>query len=407
MSRSFPSPHAAFLHKETPAHHPVLSIVSPIHCEELGLGAFLDKMEEVLATIGLSYEIVLVDDGSTDNSWQRMQEEFQRRPFLRCLRLSRNFGKEAALAAGLNAAHGQAIVTLDSDLQHPPECIVEMVRLWQQGEADVVEAQKSVRQKESFFSRLFAQSFYALFAMVAPFDLKNASDFKLMDRKVLLAWKQLAERRVFFRGMSTWLGFRQKVVYFEPHERHSGTTQWSFVAKLMLALDSLSAYTTRLLFLVWGLTGLFGLFALGVAGEALWMKFHGSAMSGFTTVILLILISTASVLVSICLISLYIRQIFHEVKGRPVYLVGELLENSPKSLQEHATAVHRRRRPMRPVGKKNRGKQGMAVPTRQRRGGKPSSAPQTAAQTTPQMQPAPSAPATAQPEDTHALPSRC
>lgn len=324
---------------------------------------------------------------------------------MHCLRLSRNFGKEAALAAGLNAAKGQAIITLDSDLQHPPECIVEMVRLWQQGEADVVEAQKSVRQKESFFSRLFAQSFYSLFAMVAPFSLKNASDFKLMDRKVLNAWKQLSERRVFFRGMSTWLGFRQKVVYFEPHERHSGTTQWSFVAKLVLALDSLSAYTTRLLFLVWGLTGLFGLFALGVAGEALWMKFHGSALSGFTTVILLILISTASILVSICLISLYIRQIFHEVKDRPLYLVSEHLENSPKSLQEHATATQRRRWPMRPKNRKTGGRRGMAVPTMQRLKGRPTSLVQAAGQAAAQTQHAHSTPATTQPEDSHALPS--
>ncbi|WP_051257854.1 glycosyltransferase family 2 protein [Desulfovibrio cuneatus] len=395
MLRCSSSPHTALPVKETRSHHPVLSIVSPIHCEELGLGAFLDKIQEVLITIGLSYEIVLVDDGSTDNSWLRMQEEFHSRPFLRCLRLSRNFGKEAAMAAGLNAANGQAIITLDSDLQHPPECIVEMVRLWQQGDADVVEAQKSVRQKESFFSRLFAQSFYSVFALVTPFNLKNASDFKLMDRKALNAWKQLSERRVFFRGMSTWLGFRQKIVYFEPHERHSGTTQWSFLAKLMLALDSLSAYTTRLLFLVWGLTGLFGLFALAVAGEALWMKFHGSAMSGFTTVILLILISTAAILISICLLSLYIRQIFHEVKGRPLYLVSENLENSPKSVQEHTTAMQRRRWPIRPLSRKIGLRRGKGMPTVQRLIGRPKATGKTPYNT----------PATAQPEEAHALPT--
>lgn len=315
---------------------PVLSVVSPIHCEELGLKAFLDRVEEVLRPLRLSYEIVLVDDGSTDSSWQRMHEEFTRRPSLRCLRLSRNFGKEAALVAGLHAARGQAVITLDSDLQHPPECIVEMVRLWQQGDVDLVEAQKSQRQKESFLSRLFAKSFYALFALVAPFDLKNASDFKLMDRKVLDAWKQLSERRVFFRGMSSWLGFRQKVVFFEPHDRQTGVSQWSFLAKIMLALDSLSAYTTRLLFLIWGLSLVFGLFAVGVGGEALWMKFQGRAMSGFTTVILLILISTASVLAALCLLSLYVRQIFYEVKGRPLYLISEHLGDPMKAAAERS-----------------------------------------------------------------------
>lgn len=354
-----------------PTSHPVLSVVSPIHCEELGLAAFLDRVEEVLRPLGLSYEIVLVDDGSTDSSWQRMQEEFSRRPSLRCLRLSRNFGKEAALAAGLNAARGNAVITLDSDLQHPPECMVEMVRLWQRGDADLVEAQKSQRQKESFLSRVFARSFYALFALVAPFDLKNASDFKLMDRKVLNAWKELPERRVFFRGMSSWLGFRQKVVFFEPHDRQTGVSQWSFLAKLMLALDSLSAYTTRLLFLIWGLSLVFGLFALGVGGEALWMKFQGRAMSGITTVILLILISTASVLAAMCLLSLYVRQIFYEVKGRPLYLVSERLGDPLEHGQEHSRAPRRRRRENPHAYRKAAPRKGRPLPaSRNRRGGR-------------------------------------
>ncbi len=310
--------------------NPVLSVVSPVHCEEQGLPAFLDRVEHVLAPLQLAYELVLVDDGSTDNSWQSMQQQALLRPNLRCLRLSRNFGKEAALVAGLDHARGQAVITLDSDLQHPPELIPEMVRLWQAGEADLVEAQKKERQKESLLSGLFAKLFYALFALVAPFDLKNASDFKLMDKKVLEAWKQLPERRVFFRGMSTWLGFRQRVLFFTPEERHSGVSQWSFAARLILALDSVSAYTTRLLFLVWGLSLLFALFATAVGAEALWMKFQGRAMSGMTTVILLILISTTAVLASVCLVSLYVRQIFYEVKGRPLYLVSEQANGSAR-----------------------------------------------------------------------------
>ncbi len=358
---------AASNRSRTSRSAPVLSVVSPVHCEELGIAAFLDKVEEVLASLHLSYEIVLIDDGSTDNSWQCMQNEAARRPTLRCLRLSRNFGKEAALVAGLDAARGQAVITLDSDLQHPPDCIPEMVRLWQQGEADLVEAQKSQRQKESFTARLFAKSFYALFALVAPFDLRNASDFKLMDRKVLNAWKQFPERRVFFRGLSSWVGFRQKVIFFEPHDRHAGVSQWSFQAKIVLALDSLSAYTTRLLVLIWGLSIGFAVFALGVGGEALWMKFQGLAMSGMTTVILLILISTASILAAMCLLSLYVRQIFYEVKCRPLYLISEdvgatdtkhtdyhdgqrqvqrnLPLNVRKSAVQESGAVHKKRRP--------------------------------------------------------------
>ncbi len=325
-----PFAHSKTLKNISPSH-PTLSIVSPIHCEEHGIAPFLNKLEEVLVPLHLTYEIILVDDGSSDNSWQRMQEESRNRNSLRCLRLSRNFGKEAALVAGLEAAQGLAVITLDSDLQHPPRCIPEMVHIWQQGKADLVEAQKSQRQKESFISGMFAKSFYSLFALVAPFNLKDASDFKLMDRKVLNAWKQLPERRVFFRGMSSWLGFRQEKVFFEPDDRTTGVSQWSFGAKMALAFDSLSAYSTRLLFFVWGLSFTFALFAFGVGGETLWMKFNDLAMSGFTTVILLILISTTAILASLCILSLYVRQIFYEVKQRPLYFISE----SATSLQHY------------------------------------------------------------------------
>ncbi len=317
---------------------PALSVVSPVYCEAAGLGTFLDRLEAVLRPLRLDYEIILVDDGSGDDTWLRMREESARRPVLRCLRLSRNFGKEAALVAGLEAASGKAVVILDSDLQHPPELIPRMVELWRQGEADIVEAQKSVRQKESFSSRLFARLYYGLLARVAAFDLRNASDFKVLDRKVLDAWKALPERRVFFRGMSSWLGFRRTTIFFEPAERENGTSKWSFFAKLMLALDSLSAYTAKPLSLIWLMGLLFAAFSLGVGGEALWMKFQDKAVSGFTTVILLILITGAAILGSICLLSLYIRQIFHEVKNRPRYLVGERLGFAEK--KEHAVPLY-------------------------------------------------------------------
>ncbi len=306
-----------------PSHPPVLSIVSPMHCEGSGVSAFLDKVEEVLAPLGLSYEIILVDDGSTDDTWRRMSGEAMRRSRLRCLRLSRNFGKEAALVAGIEAASGRAVITLDGDLQHPPEMIAEMVRIWRLGEADVVEARKERRQKESALSRLFAGAFYSLFAWVTSLDLRNAGDFKLLDRKVVDAWKKLPERRVFFRGMSGWVGFRRVELPFTPAERQIGVSQWSFLSKLVLALDSLSAYTAKPLSLIWVLGALFGLFALLVGGEALWAKFTGAALTGFTTVVLVVLITGAAVLASVCLLSLYIRQIFHEVKQRPRYLIGE------------------------------------------------------------------------------------
>lgn len=307
---------------------PVLSIVSPVHCEEEGIVPFLDCLEEHLLPLHLTFEVILVDDGSTDSTWLRVSEEAERRPYLRGLRLSRNFGKEAALVAGIDAARGKAVVTLDSDLQHPPSLIPQMVALWQQGKADVVEAQKAHRQRESLVSGWFARVFYALFARLVPFDLEGASDFKLMDRRAVNAWSRLGERRIFFRGMSSWLGFRRQSIPFVPPDREHGRSQWSFASKLVLATDSLSAYTSRPLGLIWVLSLLFAVFALFLGGEALWMKFEGRALTGFTTVILLVLITGTALLGSICLMSLYIRQIFHEVKDRPRYLISETIDET-------------------------------------------------------------------------------
>ncbi|MDR2800115.1 MAG: glycosyltransferase family 2 protein [Desulfovibrio sp.] len=302
---------------------PVLSIVSPVYCEGAHIHAFLDAVEEAVAPLGLSYEIILVDDGSKDDSFAQMRKAAQTRPFLRCLRLSRNFGKEAALSAGLEAATGEAVITLDADLQHPPALIPEMVRLWRENAADVIEAHKEKRQRESIADRMAASLFYKLFFLFTSIDIKGAGDFKLLDRKVVQAWKSMPERKVFYRGMISWLGFRHYELPFVPAERQSGVGKWSFLNKIRLALDSITAFSSKPLTMIWLLGLLFFVFSILVGAEALWKYFTGQAMDGFTTVILLILVTGASILSAICILSVYIRQNFHELKGRPRYLVSE------------------------------------------------------------------------------------
>ncbi|MDR1778046.1 MAG: glycosyltransferase family 2 protein [Desulfovibrio sp.] len=302
---------------------PVLSVISPVHCESGNIIPFLDAVEEQIRPLGLSYEIILIDDGSMDGSWRLMRQEAERRPCLRCLRFSRNFGKEAALAAGIDAAGGEAVICMDSDLQHPPSLIPAMVRIWQRDEADIVEAVKTARQKESLLNRILAGLFYKTYAFLTTEDIEGASDFKLIDREAVDALKQLGETRVFFRGMTQWLGFRRAALPFCPPERNSGVGKWSFLAKLRLALDSLTAYSARPLSIVFVLFLLFCLFSVLTGGEALLTWLRGEAMTGFTTVILLILISSASILAAICVLGLYIRQIFYEAKRRPRYLVSE------------------------------------------------------------------------------------
>ncbi len=302
---------------------PTLSVVSPVYKEGAAISVFLDALEKVLGEIGDSYEIILVDDGSPDDSWQHMQREAASRGAVRCLRLSRNFGKEAALAAGLNAAAGDAVITLDSDMQHPPSLIPVMVAAWKEGKADIIEARKERRQTESRLDRCLATLFYRAFFWISTFDLSGASDFKLLDRKVVEAWQNLPERKMFYRGMTYWLGFRRMELPFTPAAREAGGTKWSFAKKFRLALDSMTAYTSKPLYLIWLMGLLFFVFSVVMGGEALVMKLRGQAMDGFTTVILLILITGSAILASICLLAIYLRQVFHEVKRRPRYIISE------------------------------------------------------------------------------------
>ncbi|MDR2056225.1 MAG: hypothetical protein LBQ10_10220, partial [Desulfovibrio sp.] len=205
-----------------------------------------------------------------------------------------------------------------------------------------VEAVKTMRQKETFANRFFASLFYKIYAFVTSDDIEGASDFKLIDREAVDALKRLGETRFFFRGMTQWLGFRHRRIPFVPPDRSSGAGKWSFPAKLQLALDSLTAYSAKPLSVIFLLTVLFCLFAVLTGGEALLTWLRGEAMSGFTTVILLSLISAASILVSICVLAVYIRQIFYEAKKRPRYLITERVGQNE---------TRRRKRGERPRGR--------------------------------------------------------
>jgi len=181
------------------------------------LSVTIEEIIGVLKSLVESFEIVLVDDGSPDDTWGAILEQKKRFDQIQGIRLSRNFGKEAALAAGLEYARGSAILVMDGDLQHPPALIPDMLKLWRSG-ADVVEAVKRSRGKENFISRLRSQMFYGLFTRLTGVDLHGASDFKLMDRRVLNAWLRLYERNLFFRGMNAWLGFRRVQIPFDVAE---------------------------------------------------------------------------------------------------------------------------------------------------------------------------------------------
>ena len=305
---------------------PIYSIVIPVYCEGFYLNTVLTIVQKALESLNESYELVVVDDGSPDNTWDVIQEVSEKLPMLRAVRLSRNFGKESALCAGLERARGRAIIVMDGDLQHPPELIPEMVRIWRESGADIVEAVKNNRGRESLTSKIGAKLFYTILNKLSGYDLNGATDYKLMDRRVVDKWLQMKERTLFFRGMTAWLGFKRMQISFGVRERVSGQSGWSIVHLIGLAINGITAFSSLPLRLITFSGMIFFLFALILGSQALYFKITGSAFTGFTTVILLLLIIGSVLMMGLGIIGEYIARIYEEVKGRPRYIVAETID---------------------------------------------------------------------------------
>jgi len=307
---------------------PLISVVIPVFNEGEQIRENIHIIHNILDQHGILHEFILVDDGSSDNTWSQIQHISTDIGCVYGIKFSRNFGKEAALCAGLEAVHGDACLVMDADLQHPPSLIPEMVRLWKEEGYDVVEGVKSSRGKERFINKIGAVCFYKILYKLSGFDLQSASDFKLLDAKVLSAWKQMGEREVFFRGMSEWVGFKRKKIPFEVQDRTSGQSKWSIVSLIKLAITAITSFSSLPLHLVTFLGMLFlaGSFILGI--QTLYMKFKGMAVGGFTTVILLLLIIGSTLMISLGIIGTYIAKIFNEVKARPRYVIAEITETN-------------------------------------------------------------------------------
>src|SRR3954467_9625918 len=217
-------------------HPPLISVIIPVYNEAAGIRALLTSVSAELDNAGCRHELIVIDDGSTDHTWQTLSEAAGPVPQLRGFRLSRNFGKELALCAGLDRARGDAVIVMDGDGQHPPTLLPELVRLWRTTQADIVEAVKTHRGPESFSGRMGAVFFYFILNKLAGVNLKGVSDFKLMSRKAVNGWLRMHERNVFFRGMTAWLGFTHIKIPFEVPGRTAGKTGWSFPTRLKLAL---------------------------------------------------------------------------------------------------------------------------------------------------------------------------
>jgi dolichol-phosphate mannosyltransferase len=298
---------------------PLLSIVIPAFHEEAGLAVALDRIRTHAEPLG-RVEYIVVDDGSTDRTWDVIEALSRRDADIRGFRLSRNFGKEAAIAAGLNAARGAAVVTIDADLQHPPELLPEMVASWKAG-AKVVNAIKRTRESEGPLKGWLTRRYFGLFQRLSGIDVGNSSDFKLLDREVVECLKALPERERFYRGLVGWVGFEQETLLFDVAPRVAGHGKWSPVKLLRLALDSIVSFSTVPMHLMTCLGVGFAALAAALAARTFWLWLAGNAVPGFTTVILLLIIVGALLMIGLGIIGAYIAKIYEEVKRRPGFIV--------------------------------------------------------------------------------------
>ncbi len=306
---------------ESKAETLLCSVVMPVHNESQNIAPIAEAVLGEFEKLSDEVELIFVDDGSTDDSWESIVHASQV-PKVRGFRLSRNFGKEAALAAGLDKAEGAAAIIMDADFQHPPEHIPEMIRLWKNEGFDIVHGIKIKRGVEPFFSKAMAKCFYFFFHISTRLDIDKASDFKLLSRPVINALVEMPERGLFFRGMSSWLGFNRVDLPFEVSERRGGRSSWSTFQLFRLGIHSIATFSSVLLQIVTILGGVFLTFAIGLAVYSFATWYQGQAASGFTTIYILQLFIGSLIMISLGIIGLYIERIYVEVKRRPRYVIS-------------------------------------------------------------------------------------
>jgi glycosyltransferase involved in cell wall biosynthesis len=302
-----------------------ISIVVPVYNESGCLEALHRRLSLTLdAYPDMQREFVFVDDGSRDDSFATLAMLGAHDPAVRALRFARNFGKEAAMAAGLRAARGEIVVLMDSDLQHPPEVIPQMIEAWRRG-AQMVNAVRHSRDTDPLSRRLFSRGFYHFFRMMCEVHIpEGAGDFRLFDRRVVDAINSLPERNRFMKGITSWVGFRQEEVEFEVAERAAGVSSFSFIRLMRYAVDGLSSFSMVPL-RVWSLAGvglalLSALYGIYLIGETL---FLGVRTPGFASIMVGMLFLSGVQLISLGVIGEYVGRIFTEVKHRPLYLVAD------------------------------------------------------------------------------------
>ena len=297
-----------------------LSVVVPLFNEQELVNLSLQVLVAQLSATGRPFEIICVDDGSCDGTLGQLYRRSDQDARIRVVALSRNFGKEAAMAAGLEVAAGDAVLFLDADLQHPPELIPQMLELWQSG-YDIVNGVKEQRAREPLSYRVLVNIFNRLMGGAADADFRGASDFKLLDRQVADVLRQLPETRRFFRGLVAWSGFRSVRVPYSVKKRVAGCTKWSSLGLLRYSIRNLLAFSELPLRAVAAAGFCTLIFSALLAVWQLYRFITGTTLSGFTTVILLQLFLDGLLLTGVGIVAVYLAEMYTEVKQRPLYVI--------------------------------------------------------------------------------------
>lgn len=314
----------------TSARASLVSIVAPAYNEEEGLVEFVRRTDAVMSSAKLLYEIVFVNDGSTDDTLSVMESLRMANPRITVVNLSRNFGKETAMTAGIAHAVGDAIVIIDTDLQDPPEIIPDMVENWRAG-YDVVYAQRVERAGETWLKRATARWFYWTVRRIGPVPIpENTGDFRLISRRAAQALLQMPERHRFMKGLYSWIGFRQKAIAYKRHARFAGRTKWNYWQLWNLAIEGITSFTiiplklaTYLGFLIAVFAFCFGIFIVLKA------TFFGEPVRGYPTIMAVMLLLGGVQLIVLGLIGEYLGRVFNETKQRPLYLLESVSWSDP------------------------------------------------------------------------------
>jgi dolichol-phosphate mannosyltransferase len=311
---------------------PLLSVVIPILNEEPLVAELHERVTAAVAPLG-AYELIVVDDGSTDGTWSRLVELAAVDPHLRLVRLSRNFGHQIALTAGLEGARGDAVVTMDGDLQDPPEVIPDMVSRWQQG-YDVVYGVREEREGETRYKLWTARLFYRLIGRLSPVEIPaEAGDFRLLSRRAADALRAMPERARFLRGMTSWIGFPQIGVPYRRDARTAGKTKYPTRKMIKFAADAITSFSSAPLRIVSGIGFILVGFCAAYLMYTLYVRFvTDDTVEGWTSVIVVLLLIGGAQLIGLGVIGQYVGRIYDEAKGRPLYVVSELVDSASLEL---------------------------------------------------------------------------